>query len=229
MNKAVRALVGLHLSRLWKPTLTLVGASLAMVALNSIRHPLTVDNVLPWLLIVGIGSPTSVAMAVGREKMDGTFRYYASLPVTAAEHALARACAVVLLALPLGIVVAIIMAGPMVGLPALFAGVAGLGAVALITTMSLVLLATTIMFHPGQAMSYISFAFMGVFALFTVSDYLGIHGAGAFFIRLLKTPSGLAMLSATLWVMMGAVAFVAFRIIGSKTVSYRGEQFLQLR
>ncbi|HVZ47980.1 MAG TPA: hypothetical protein VG916_04305 [Gemmatimonadaceae bacterium] len=223
MNRAVAALFRLHLLRLRRTAVTLVVTSCALAALYAVQHPVTVDSMLPWFLGGAGVLPMAPALLMAREKADGSLRYFASLPVTPGDHASARALTVFLLTLPAGAIVMLAMRQPPLSLPAGLAGMAGAGACVAMAGLGLVLLAVQIALPPGEGFRYLLYTFVAFLGVMQVAGFVGKLGVADIAMRVLRTPTGLGALSAALWIAMGVAIWAALKVIGTKTVAYRGD------
>lgn len=222
-DRAVAALVRLHLIRIRRLAMTNLIMFTAATALDIVRHGLSFDSAMPWFLGSAILFPISPGFMIAREKMDGSLRYFASLPVSAAQHATARAVVAFASTLPAVAMIAIgLVAGPS-HFPLLFAAVAGIGAGVALGAGSLALLASQILIRPGDGLKYMLWILFGFFIVVKMMKFASEHGGLDIAASFLKTVPGLAASSALLWVGMAFVAWASLRAIGVRTVAYRGE------
>jgi hypothetical protein len=127
-----------------------------------------------------------------------------------------------LLTFPAGALIMLAMRQAPLSLPPGPAAIAGAGACVTMAAIGLVLLAVQIALPPGEGFRYLLYTFVAVLVAMQVAGFAGI-GPADLAMRVLRTPAGLGVLSAALWIAMGAAIWAALKVIGAKTVAYRGD------
>ncbi len=171
---AVLRLTRLHLHRtlkpMWKLGLVTVGVVMIPVFLGGGLNPdMTVAAGAVFLLYL----PSSLALNMTQEKIDGSLRFLSSLPVTGREHAASRALAAAALTMPLPIWLGVLL--PLFRLESLPGGpvVTGIGMGAAVFLVSLVVIAFQYRYSGPKARSvfvYVLIAFVGVIWISTLFE-----------------------------------------------------------
>lgn len=167
---AVLRLFGLHLHRtvkpMWKLGLATVGVVMIPVFLGGGLNPdMTVALGAVFLLYL----PSSLALNMTQEKIDGSLRFLSSLPVTGREHAASRALAAAALAMPLVIWLAVLL--PLFRLESLPGGpvVTGIGFGAAVFLVSLVVIAFQYKYSGPKARSVFNYVLVAFVAVIWIS------------------------------------------------------------
>lgn len=208
----------LHMYRtvkpMWKVGLAAgVVMVLPLVFLGALSRDLTVGVPAGLLILL----PVSLAYNVTGEKIDGSLRFLASLPVTGREHAASRLVAIAILAMPVVIHLATLL--PLFGLmaaPGAFVVAVGAGMAAVL--VSLLGVALQYRLSGQKARSMFSFLALAVVALMWMSTLF--EG----WLAAILTPAGIATLS--LVPAMGVIAgsWYALRTIARLAPAYEREQ-----
>lgn len=226
MNDAIRALVGIHLSRLRRSLVASVVMVVVMAGLQVMRKGWSVDTTLPWLLGAYVMLPLAPVLSLVREKMDGSLRYFASLPVSGRDHAISRTIVAMLVSIPGAAITAILFYLKLPGIGVTVAAFVFLAGAFLLTAGQLALLALQYKAETGRSMTY---AVYGTLGMIGTAQVLWLLDRFEFFRRIeagVLTPAGLSILSVLLWISMAAIAWFSFNSLAKSTVSYR-EQFTE--
>lgn len=223
MNEAIRALVGIHFSRVRRLLFSIVVLVASATGLGVAREGWSIDSTLPWILGACMVLPVTPGFSMVREKIDGSLRYFASLPVSGKEHAMARAIVSVLLCLPIAVLGTVYLYAKVPSVGAAATGLTFVGSLLMTTAISLALVSMQYKVPTGRAANYALYAIIGIL--------FGSRGL-AFLVELdamrrvraaLATPAGLSILSLLLWASMAAVAWFSFKSLAKSAVTYREE------
>lgn len=220
--RAVRALVGIHFSRLYKSVLSAASVIIALGALRVAKHGWDFDALLPFILGGAIALPAMVPFTLVREKFDGSLRYLASLPVAGTTHAIARLTIALIMCFPSAVAIGVAL-HVKASMPIAILVPTVIGALLFMCCASLALLAFQIRAKVGLAMTYIIYCFLALFGLMNAVQFAVERGWVAALRPILLTPAGLALTSLAVWVGFLAVGWWGFRSIARSMVSYRGE------
>ena len=206
-HNVVLRLSRLHVYRTLKP-LWKVGLAMGVVVVlppvfSGALNPDFTVGVLAGLLVL---LPVTAALNVTGEKIDGSLRFLASLPVTGQEHAASRLVAVATLAIPLVVHLATLL--PLFGLMAppgafVVAGSAGIAVV----LVSLVGVALQYRFSGQKARSMFSILAAALVALAWMSTLF--EG----WLAIILTPAGIVTLSLIPLIGVMAGSWYALRTI----------------
>lgn len=220
---ACRALVGIHLTRARSTAWASALAVAAMSSIDILRHGLSVDTTVPWLLGASLTIPLAPGFSIIREKTDGSLRYFSSLPVSGRVHAVARAATSALTSVIAAGVAAIAVAlkfpasSPAIVVATFAASWLGLSAI------SLAIVAVQLRVSVGQAAKRIV---LGMGAVVVGLQLIGAaqeRGAFDHLKERLFTQEGLLVVSITFWLLLGAVFAASMRSIAKTSVTYRAE------
>lgn len=203
----VLRLCRLHLYRTLKPMwkFALVTAGVVLIprlAAGAFNPDMTVAMVAMLLLYV----PASLALNMTQEKIDGSLRFLAALPVTGREHAASRALALATLAMPL--VIWLGAALPLFALQTVPEAVAaGLGFGAAVVLVSLVAMALQYRFSSRKARSVFTLSIVAFVAVVWTVTHFEVSA------RTILTPAVLVPGAAVGVAGVVAVAWYALRTI----------------
>lgn len=170
----VLRLCRLHLYRtlkpMWKFALATGGVVLIpRLAAGAFNPDMTVAMVAMLLLYV----PGSLALNMTQEKIDGSLRFLAALPVTGREHAASRALALATLAMPLVIWLGVGL--PLFGLQTVPEAVAaGLGFGAAVVLVSLVAMALQYKYSSRKARSVFTLSIVAFVVIVLIPTYFEV-------------------------------------------------------
>lgn len=223
MSHAIRALVGIHFSRLRSAVFATLVTIAVLTALSIVTKGWSVDATVPWLAGGSLMLPLAPAFSVVKEKLDGSLRYLASLPVTGRDQALARMIVALILSFPGALLVSVGVHFKVAGVGPAVIATAFTGSLLMMVTASLALLALQIKARPGHAMTYVIYAFVSLLLVFRGLGYASEAGWLTGIREFASSPAGLAVGSLALWALAFAAGWLSFRSIAKSTVTYRGE------
>ena len=219
----VVTLARLFLSRLGRQLGAVVVAVGVLATMDIARHGVHLMSLVAWGLGGAIMVPPMQAVLVVRDKMDGSLRFLASLPVAGAEHVAARTIVAVVLGFPafvLGLI------GLSAGAPAFsqaqdvaiaLTGWIGLAAISVAFT------AVQMRTKVGDGMRLAMFGFAAVVIAARVLSSASSSRQFATWRATVFTARGFALASLLVWVLIGAAAWWAARTIARISESYEGE------
>ena len=164
---AVLRLVRLYLYRTVKP-MWKMGLAVGVMILVFDRGKPNPDTTVGFFAAFLIFLPVNLALNMTQEKIDGSLRFLASLPITGREHAASRVLATAALTMPLVIWLATLL--PLFQLETLPVAVAaGIGFGAVVFFVSLVVTAFQYRYSGQKARSVVTYAALAFVAVLWIS------------------------------------------------------------
>lgn len=220
---AVLALARMLLSRLRPVAVNVAVAITVLVALDAVRGGVTASDALAWALGGSLMLPLGPILGVVREKSDGSLRFLATLPISGAEHAAARALATFGASVPSAVAIALLVTVEASALPASYALLSGVLGALLLTGAALALTAVQLQTPIGRGLSaamlwFVGFV-VGVQGLGAAWEYLDLPRVGV----LLASRRAMALISLGAWMAAAALVAVGMQRIANYAPRYRGE------
>lgn len=217
-RNVVLRLFRLHVYRtvkpMWKVALAAgVVAVLPLALMGSLNRDLTVGMPAGLLLLL----PVSLAYNMTGEKIDGSLRFLASLPVTGREHAASRLVAIAILSMPVVIHLAILLPlFDLMALPGAFIVAIGAGIAAVL--VSLLGVALQYRFSGQKVRSMFGFLAIAVMGVIWMS--MLFEG----WLEALLTPTGIVALSLLPLMGVAAGSWYALRTIVRLAPTYERDR-----
>lgn len=221
--RACRALATIHLTRVKGTAWASAIAVLVMASIDIVRHGLSIDTTIPWLLGASIMIPLAPGFAIIKEKSDGSLRYYSSLPVRGQVHAMARVVTSIATSLLAACVATLAVSltfpthSPVIVLGTFASTLLGL------TSVSLAIVAMQLRVSVGQGAKRIVYGMSATVVgmqLFSVAQDRGLLERAK---PMLFTREGMIVSGIAFGVLIGTVAAISIRSIARSSVSYKSE------
>ncbi len=216
-------LARLFLSRLGRQLGAVLVAVGAMATVDIARHGVHLMSLVAWGLGGALMVPPMQAVVVVRDKMDGSLRFLASLPVAGAEHVAARTLAAAVLGFPAFVLGLIgLSAGAPAFSPSQDVAIAFTSWIAL-TVISVAFTAVQMRTRVGDGIRLAMFGFAAIVIGARVLSSATSGGRFATWRAILFTERGFALASVLVWILIGAAAWWAARTIARISESYEGD------
>jgi hypothetical protein len=219
----VRALTRIFAGRLTRQLGAVATTVVVLSGLDIVKHGVRPSSLITWLIAGAIMMPPMQGIVVVRDKMDGTLRFLASLPVAGAEHVAARLAGGALFAIPALILAPI---GLRANAPQFSMAqdiMIGIGLWMALVAGSLALVALQLRTTVGEGVRAAMFLFIGLIILGRIVSSVSASERFAGMRASLRSPIGFAALSLLLWVVVAAITWWACRTVARISESYQGE------